>query len=410
MHQSTVDAEPDFEQEIREYFASVEDAFESTFTIDTQSQRQSFFDVAFPIAIISAFLSVVPIIPVVIWALVRWLFLPRQVVFYGRVIPVGSFLFWYVTAALTFVAAAVLIGFLGNRKEKPVSERLDAAPIRFALCYALVQELDRYSKNRIPKHINCAAEYWPVLKGSLRSFLNPFSMRSGPMLVSPAIEVTSLVASDLDAATIADMRDHGFAGPGLTKYHSLFPQIELLRMSHSWFRLEPDTIKIVNGLNLLSVKITGDRLKDKKDLPSIAQPLKELAGYLYSEIPEVASTGLHNKGDLAKFGEQCLLQFAELIQNVPTYSPEPRALAPKERATRKLVMLALWFVALFSHENLLVRFSCWWFFSQSFVLAVLKITMQWVPTLKADSTLISLVIATPLVVSVAALAAPLKGK
>jgi len=90
MHQSTVDAEPDFEQEIREYFASVEDAFESTFTIDTQSQRQSFFDVAFPIAIISAFLSVVPIIPVVIWALVRWLFLPRQVVFYGRVIPVGD--------------------------------------------------------------------------------------------------------------------------------------------------------------------------------------------------------------------------------------------------------------------------------------------------------------------------------
>jgi len=73
---------------------------------------------------------------------------------------------------------------------------------------------------------------------------------------------------------------------------------------------------------------------------------------LYTAIPEIASTERHKPNDLSRLGEQYLLRFADLVQQLPSYSAEPRPLAPKERATKKLVLVGLWFFGLFSHENL----------------------------------------------------------
>ena len=52
------------------------------------------------------------------------------------------------TMAVLSIATAGLLGYLDSKKDKqPIEELLDASPMRFALCYAIVQELDRYSKN-----------------------------------------------------------------------------------------------------------------------------------------------------------------------------------------------------------------------------------------------------------------------
>ena len=102
------------------------------------------------------------------------------------------------------------------------------------------------------------------------------------------MEITTIIDSSLDDDTLAEISAHGFAGSkGLQKYLSWFPQIDMLRISHPWFKLEPSTMKVVDAFNSLSLKI-GGRLKDKKDIHAVAMFLSQLAIYLYSIIPELS--------------------------------------------------------------------------------------------------------------------------
>jgi hypothetical protein len=108
--------------------------------------------------------------------------------------------------------------------------------------------------------------------------------------------------------------------------------------------------------------------------------------------------------------ERSLLRFAEIIQELPPYVPERRKLGQKEKATVKIADMLTWVVDLFAHENPLLKFIFWWTLIQCLVLASVITASHYVNSLKFDSTLVSLIIGTPLVVAAAALAAPARKK
>jgi hypothetical protein len=87
--------------------------------------------------------------------------------------------------------------------------------------------------------------------------------------------MSTLSAPDLNPDLEAELIASGFGiGSGI-QYRSIFPQIDMLRLAQPWFKLEQTSSKIVNAFNALAAKITG-RMKDKKDLLSVADALKEL--------------------------------------------------------------------------------------------------------------------------------------
>jgi len=277
--------------------------------------------------------------------------------------------------ATIFVAFTALLIFIESRKDKARKQKrqeqakqgLDAAAMRFALCYAVVEEIDRYTKNRIPKHVEQAIKYW----NSFTRLLAVFFETGLPRLH---------VLGDGNEWEVQAFTDNN--GTIVIGY-PLFSEVSRLESSHSWFRLQPETQRIVSAFNGLERKIPG-RLKDKKDLKPVAEALRNLAKYLYSVIPELSSeegTGSH----IQSLGQQALMRFADEIGRLSEYRAEQRPPAPKEKASRKLLAVFSWLVALFSRENLLVRFMVWWAFSQTITLAVLKIAVQFVPSLKLDS-------------------------
>src|SRR5450759_628562 len=128
-----------------------------------------------------------------------------------------------------------------------------------------------------------------------------------------------------------------------------------------------------------------DRLKDKKDLQLVANALRNLARYLYSIIPELSSE--EGNRNVQVVGGLALKKFAEDMGQLPRYRAEQRAEVTKEKRSRKLIAALAWFVGLFSHENLLLRFAIWWAFSQTATLVILWIACSSVPALRLDSTL-----------------------
>jgi hypothetical protein len=179
----------------------------------------------------------------------------------------------------------------------------------------------------------------------------------------------------------------------------------VLRVSHPWFKLEPRTVKIIDAFNSTHLKITN-RLKDRKDLHTVANILRELAKYLYSVIPELSG----KDEEVSGFGERALMKFADDLEALPAYAAEPRPLATKERASRKLVGVLIWLVGLFSHENPLVKFWVWWALVQLIAILAVTVALQSISALKLDSALIVFAIGTPLLVAAATLATPTRKK
>ena len=372
----------------------------------------SSLDWAIPLCLVLLILTVIPLLPMAAWGLVHWLFAHRSPTLYGRHIPIQSLWFWSLACLTIFGPLALVLTSIGERRDKRRDEQsLDYAPMRFALCYATVQEIDKYSTNHLAKHIGLATKYWRLFLPQLRMLLNP--ARRGdtrsPAAIPEAVEIATVIESSLDDETLAEIQHHGFAGSkGLQKYLSWFPQIDMLRMSHPWFKLEPGTVKVVDAFNSLSLKI-GGRLKDKKDIPAVANVLSQLAIYLYTIIPELSS-GEHGEERVKVLGEQALVKFADAVQNLPPYEEELRPLATKERASRRVVGIFIWLASLFSHENLLVKFGAWWLLIQVIILLVLAVALQSVTKFRTDSTLLVFAIGTPLLVAAAALATPARKK
>lgn len=393
-----------YRTEMGEYFSSLQDSFQSSLhSVHEEDSLQS----ALVWTIIASVFSVIPLLPLIIWGGIRYFASGWTAAVKGVPLPVQSFLFWWALLGVISIAVAVGLNTIEKRRSKRrEAETLDAAPMRFALCNAIAQEIDHYTKNRLPKHIERAGLYWRRLLPMLVRMLNPLDGH----FVREAYEVTSIGAPELDINTIApELRERGFiTGPGLWKYRSAFPQVDLLRTSHSWFKLDPTTTKIVNAFNTLPLKLT-ERIKDKKDLPAVEAVLRSLSVYLYSVIPEVSSIE-DSDSSIKQFGEDSLIQFADSLDHLAPYRAEPRPLGSKEKVTFKFTSAITCIAGLFCHDSLLVKFFSWWLLVQALVVVAIATASHYVAGLKLDSTLISLVVGTPLLVSAAALASPLRKK
>lgn len=368
----------------------------------------SALDWAIPLSVSCAALSVIPVLPAAIWGLVRWLLNTRRLILDGKHIPIDSFLFWYVALSTVYVAIAWLLISAGRRRDTRRNEQsLDSAPMRFALCYATVREIDKYSKNHLAKHIEQATKYWDLCLPRLRMLLDPVTRIYPRLAIREGIEVTTIGALDADPEAMAELTSlvGGFA---TGTYSSWFPQIDVLRMSHPWFKLEPSTIQVIDAFNSLASKI-NDRLKDKKDLHTIQVVLSYLSTYLYSVIPELSSQEPEGK-NVTSVGQLALMKFAEELKPVPPYRAEQRPLPTKARVSRKLARSFTWLLSLFSHENPLLKFLVWWVLAQVIVFFVLRLALHFSPGMKPDSTLIVFVIGAPLGVAATALASPTRKK
>lgn len=382
-----------FALEMGEYFSSIEESFQATLKAEGKTD---IVGVALLTSVIASVLSVVPVIPLAVWSVTR-------LVSHGRASSIPSwlgafpsFLFWWIVCAVLTISVAVGLNALDNRRAiRRKGELLNAPPMRFALCHAIVQEIDHYAKTRLPKFMERAESYWRKLHQMLVLMLNPW-MRSGELVMRSNLEVTTLTASDLDSDTRANMYANELVGAsGIARYRSVFPQIDVLRTSYSWFKLEPMTARIVAAFNLLPLGVTG-RLKDKKDLPLVAAVLSSLAAYLYSVIPELSSTEAGAHDELKNFGEQSLARFAEKSEPLSPYHPEPRPLDSKEKVRSGFATAVSWTLGLFSHENSLARFSAWWLLAQFLAATILLLVWHYVSGLKFDSTLVALEVGTPL--------------
>jgi len=147
-------------------------------------------------------------------------------------------------------------------------------------------------------------------------------------------------------------------------------------------------------------------MRDRKDVSSVASSLLHFASFLYTFIPVISGTDRHSGSELAAIGEHYLLQFADSLEGLSFYKPEPQPLEGKEKAGSKLAIVFVWFDELFMHESPVVKFFVWWVLEQAIVIFGLVVAHHYIDNLKMDSTLVTLIIATPLVVSAAALAGP----
>jgi hypothetical protein len=380
-------------KEIDDYFSSIEDSFEKS--LPPPKKKLNLRGKASGLLGFIAVLSIVPLIPGVVWIVIGRVAPHASFALGSLRIPADSYPFWWLVCVAIFLPTAILVEkWEGTGFGQDSKDRLGAAAMRFALCYSAAQEIDRYAKNRLPKHSERAMFYWRLALPSLFSgfdFGFPFLMgrRLGGDL-------------EVDAPLVRYRR------AGIGEQNSIW-WVDAVASFHPWFRLAPETARIVEAFNSVTKKITS-RLQDRKDLQLISGALRNLIGYLYLSIPEISSVDWRTTDETVALSETYLLRFSDALKELTPYSPEVKPLEGKARARLKFVTCVTWTVSLFSHENSLAKFCTWWVFSQGLVLISIFAVTRLLPALKLDSTLISLAIGTPLVVSAAALAGPLRKK
>lgn len=172
--------------------------------------------------------------------------------------------FWFWWVAFFVVSLALLLltvkfsGVAADEKKKWLSP----PQMRFAYCYGVVDEIRNYKTNQLQRHIDTALEY---LDKTSKSLLPPPAI---PIDVYPAqywrreIQLSQEQAAGLNGAMI---------GPP------------------KWYRLRPGTELILKAFAEFMLKLR-DRLKDRKDLPTIETALTFLASYQYLEIPELSDS------------------------------------------------------------------------------------------------------------------------
>ena len=398
MH-GTVGPETKFSADVAGYFASIEDAFENELQL---AEQQGLVERSVVPFTFFAVLSVIPLFPLTAWLLIHFARPSWRPIVFGLAVPAQSFFLWWIFFVFASLPCAVLVNWLDNRRiARTAAEHLGGPLMRFALCYAAANEIRNFAKNRLPKHLGLARDYWKQLRPMLARMLNLHAYR----VVSRSLEVSHVLSVEPEDDLSADQLDSGISlGSWMSIPRSFFPQIAMLQKRHHWFKLDPQTAKIVDAFDSLSSKISG-RLQDKKDLPAVASVLNDLAQFLYSMIPEVSGVEGREEAEITAFGEQSLLQFADDLTGLPAYRPEPRPLERKEKVKSGFVIAASWFANLFCHDNLLIRFFVWWGLAQGLVVVATIVASHYISSLKADSTLVSFIVGTPLLVAAAALAA-----
>lgn len=153
-----VGTETNFPVDVDGYFASIKSAFENELQ---SAKHQGLVERSVAPLIVFAVMSVLPLFPLAAWLLIHFVRPYWRPIVFGLTVPAYSFFLWWIACVLVSLPAAVLVNTLdGRRVVRRATERPGASLMRFALCYATANEIRNFAKNRLPKHLELARDYW----------------------------------------------------------------------------------------------------------------------------------------------------------------------------------------------------------------------------------------------------------
>lgn len=353
---------------VREYFRSIERVFEETLTSKGQTD---YWEKARNVFIFLTVFSFLPVLPYGSWRLLRL----HSFQVYQIKFSLSYFWMWWLLYVVVCTSIVVFLSKLtSKRNEAKEKTWLSRPQLRFALCYAVINEIGKYQTNRLPKPIAKAGEYETELwKSLLESMSSPF------VRVSPVVQQSEL----------ADVHflEHNFLHNG----------VDFMLRTFAWFKLDPTTQKVLDGLRGFHSKIR-DRIRDKKDLSEVSACLLYLAAYLYTQIPELEPNPSGKEGTaFAQWGEEQLVSFANSVAQFPAYSSEEGRVAKQELIKKSLASRVAGFTTVFSHDNIFVCFLAWLVCLGVLVSIGTWIMLRTFAGLRMDSVLVSTIVATPIV-------------
>ena len=364
---------------LQAYFKSIEDLFRETRTGLAAADKSPLGN----FVLIFVF-SLIPLIPYLLSKLAFVLWGPLVTGFRSFHFHVASFWFWWIVSFIASLSMLILVAKFSGPGPEEKRRWLSPQQMRFAYCYEAADEIRKYRTNHLDRHIETA------------------------------LQDLSEVATALMQASTLNLAE------GIHPYH--YWQLEAQARENQahrsvgerverpkWFRLEPDTELIVRAFPRFLPRLR-DRLKDRKDLVTIESVLTDLAGYLYTEIPELSDS--ESQSAFERAGVESLLSFARRINDLPPYRSEPLPQTPKEKASEKILSLGRKLSAPFNHENALVSFWAWYVLLLVLFCTGFYIAFRYVPTLKIDSTVVATIVGGPIATAATAVAIPrlTKGK
>lgn len=372
---------------LKEYFASIERRFKET---RASKNKTYLLDVVLGISIFLLVFSVIPLVPYVLSRAAPWVTGGTTASLFSLQIPLSSFWMWWLTSVAGMVAWVTIIGRLpGQREEKRKKNWLSEPQMRFCYCYAIIDEIRKYRTNLLGAHIDRSIELWPGLMDSV-----------GSLFITPRI----YILNQIHAPTTSIDEHRGTYGVSGGMGLTTLLEIDQLKRRFSWFRLDRQTETITKAFSALQIKLE-DRLGDKKDLLLVQDCLTRLAGYFYSNIPELSAAGEEDDGKaLTSFGENDLILFSEQVNALSVYSSESKIETGSTSPQRKVASSISRLAALFSHPNVLVCFLVWYLLSGLLLLLTLSMAFYFLPTQNMDSVLLSTLIGVPPASAVAAVA------
>jgi hypothetical protein len=165
--------------------------------------------------------------------------------------------------------------------------------------------------------------------------------------------------------------------------------------------LRPETELILKALGEFILKLR-DRLKDRKDLPTIETALTFLASYQYLEIPELSDSKSEPRFEE---GIQSLVNFARQVTSLAPYRSEQVKVTPEEKLSRKFVAFISKVTAPFKHESPLVVFFSWLILLGLLISVGFRVALPYFG-IKMDSTIITMLVGGPILGAITAVTIP----
>jgi hypothetical protein len=385
------------------YFQSIKPFFEKTIAANrARAAKDDNYLIGIPVGIL--FFSLIPAIPAILNGLAGIMVKAPTLLVFGLNIPIHSFLFWFIVSAAMSGALLGLCIKISSIKDKaierkfPPGDLLNDAQIRFAQCYSTMSEIESYRTNRRPAHITTACDHWYefilFLDNGLE--LHPRRLIRG-LEMEPQYVWKGTAEQKADSLSrIAKKKRH------------FMPQIQYLLATSAWFKVDPDTEAILKAFDELISKITY-RILDRRELGLVAECLRSLCVYLYTRVPDLADAE-RTKGKLDEEAYTAISIFAKQVKEMTVYQPEqipktePQASTKLKRRANSLV------IRLFCNEVLLIRFVSWWLILQIGVGTAIAVFLETVKLLTLDSTLIAMVVGSPLAIAEGMTAIPVRTK
>jgi hypothetical protein len=364
-------AKPSVAQTVLEqYFQSVEEPFRETcegFKKEAKGVNTA--------AVVFFIFSLIPLFPYVASRLAWRYFSSTIVSLWALHFHIGSFWFWWVALFIASLAVLSLAIKMSGVSAEEKKKWLSPPQMRFAYCYAVVDEIRKYRTNQRGQHIDTALEY-------LGDASNSLLPRSGVFYQHQYWRREALV-SQQQAVGGGDPFDS----------------------PPRWFRLRPESELVLKAFSEFEPKLK-DRLKDRKDLPEIEAVMTYLASYQYLEIPELSDS---KSGPRFEEGMQSLLVFAQRVTALASYRSEELKPTQKQKLSLKVAAFVSAVTAPFWHDNVFVAFVAWWLFLALLfcggVFGLLRLFQ-----VKMDSAIITTLVAGPILGAVTAVTIPRVGR